>query len=67
MGKHIADQPRERAEGTRARQFARIERERGAAGPHPASRTLQRRADGPHAEGRRTQEFLRRDRERKED
>jgi hypothetical protein len=62
MGRHIADQPRGRAEGTRFREYTRIERELGAVGPHPATRNLQRR----HAEaltiGRRVAEFLRRDR-----
>ena len=42
MTKHIADQPRDRIEGTRAREYTRIERE-GAAGRHPSSEELQRR------------------------
>lgn len=62
MTKHIADQPRDRAEGTRARRYTRIERERGLGGPHPATETLQRRPAARPVRGRRTQEFLRRDR-----
>lgn len=63
MGKHVADQPRGRAEGTRVREFTRIERERGGTGPHAATQTLQRRASDSPAGTRRTEEFLRRERE----
>lgn len=66
MGKHIADQPRDRAEGTRAREFARIEREMGSGGPHAATQTLQRRTSESLAGSRRTEEFLRRERELKD-
>lgn len=62
MAKHIADQPRDRAAGARAREYARIERERGAGGPHLATRLLQRRSAEAWASGRRTQEFLHRER-----
>ena len=62
MGKHIADQPRNRAEGTRIREFARIEREQGAGGPHVATAMLQRRPSETVAESHRTSEFLRRER-----
>jgi hypothetical protein len=63
MSKHIADQSRDRTEGARAREFTRIERERGVAGPHPSTGDLQRRTQGPAASGRRTEEFLRRERD----
>lgn len=63
MGKHIADQPRDRATGARVREYARIERERGAGGPHLATRLLQRRPAEALAGGRRTREFLLRERQ----
>ena len=63
MTKHIADQPRDRIEGTRAREYTRIERE-GGAGRHPSSEELQRRPAETPKSGRRTEEFLRRDRAR---
>lgn len=63
MTKHIVDQPRDRAEGTRAREYTRIEREQGS-GPHPTSEELQRRRAETPPSGRRTEEFLRRDRAR---
>lgn len=64
MGKHIADQPRDRGAGTRAREYARIEREHGAPGQTPAARSLQRRAAEVRAGGRRNREFLLRERPR---
>lgn len=66
MSKHIADQPRDRKEGTRTREYTRIEREQGASGPHPATADLQRRPFESNDHGRRTSEFLRRNREGKE-
>lgn len=65
MTKHIADQPRERAEGTRVREYTRIEREQGAGGPHATTQGLQRRRAGSISGSRRTEEFLRRDRKRR--
>jgi hypothetical protein len=65
MGKHIADQPRGRAEGVRVREYTRIERELGAVGPHQVTRNLQRRPAEALAIGRRVAEFLRRDRYRR--
>ncbi len=65
MSKHIVDQPRDRSEGTRAREYTRIEREQGGTGPHPRSEELQRRAAETPQSGRRTEEFLRREREQK--
>jgi hypothetical protein len=62
MSKHIVDQQRERSEGARARQYTRVEREQGAAGPHARSEELHRRPAETPASGRRTEEFLRRDR-----
>lgn len=62
MGKHIADQPRDRAEGSRTREYARIERERGVGGPHATTANLQRRPSETVLESRRTREFLRRER-----
>lgn len=63
MARHIADQPRDRAEGARVREFTRIEREQADNGPHAMARELHRRAPG-RAEGRRAQEFLHRDRQK---
>ena len=60
MGKHIADQPRDRAEGARIREFTRTEREQGASGPHRATLMLYRRPSTSGAEGGRTRQFLRR-------
>lgn len=62
MTKHVVDQPRERTEGTRVREFTRIEREQGAVGPHPRTEELKRRPHEAPASGRRTEEFLRRER-----
>ncbi len=62
MSKHAVDQPRDRSEGTRIREYTRIERERGAAGSHPRTEELKRRAVETPASGRRTEEFLRRER-----
>jgi hypothetical protein len=62
MSKHIVDQPRDRNEGTRIREYTRIEREQGGGGPHPSSAGLQRRAAETPTSGRRTEEFLRRKR-----
>ncbi len=65
MGKHIADQQRDRAEGTRTREFTRIEREQRTGGPHAAIATLRRRPSGTTTAGsRRTSEFLSRERGR---
>ena len=64
MTKHVADQPRERAEGVRTREYTRIEREQGAVGPHPRTEELKRRRGKTPASGRRTEEFLRRERMR---
>ena len=66
MSKHLVDQPRDRGEGTRIREYTRIEREQGAAGPHPRSEELQRRQAEAAASGRRTEEFLRRERAEKD-
>lgn len=66
MSKHIVDQPRGRGEGTRAREYARIEREQGAGGPHPRSEELRRRPVESQSGGRRTEEFLRRERAQKD-
>ena len=66
MSKHIVDQPRDRGEGTRIREYTRIEREQGEGGPHPSSAELQRRPAETPESGRRTAEFLRRGRERKD-
>ena len=57
MAKHIADQPRDRAEGARVREYTRIQR---AENPSSAALDLQRRA-AERVPGRRAQEFLRRD------
>ena len=65
MSKHIVDQPRDRGEGARIREFTRIEREQGAVGPHRRSEELQRRPAETPASGRRAQEFLRRERAQK--
>jgi hypothetical protein len=62
MSKHVVDQPRERSEGARVREYTRIEREQGAAGAHPRTEELKRRPTETQASGRRTEEFLRRDR-----
>lgn len=62
MTKHVVDHPRERTEGTRVREYTRIERERGAPGPHPRTEELKRRPAETAAGGRRTEEFLRRER-----
>ena len=62
MSKHIVDQPRDRNEGTRVREYTRIEREQGAGGPHRRSEELQRRPAETPASGRRAEEFLRRER-----
>jgi hypothetical protein len=62
MSKHVVDQPRERGEGTRVREYTRIEREQGAAGSHPRTEELKRRSAETQASGRRTEEFLRRER-----
>ena len=62
MSKHIVDQPRDRGEGTRAREYTRIEREHGAGGPHPRSEELRRRPADTPASNRRTEEFMRRER-----
>lgn len=62
MSKHIVDQPRDRAEGVRTREYTRIEREQGAGGPHPRSEELQRRQAETPGSGHRTAEFLRRER-----
>jgi len=64
MSKHIVDQPRDRIEGTRTREYTRIEREQGAGGPHPRSAELRRRPAEATDGGRRTAEFLRRERAR---
>lgn len=66
MSKHIVDQPRDRGEGTRAREYTRIEREQGAVGPHPRSEELRRRPADSQQSGRRTAEFLRRERAQKD-
>jgi hypothetical protein len=66
MSKHLVDQPRERGEGIRTREYTRIEREHGAGGPHPRSEELQRRAADTVQSGRRTEEFLRRERKQKD-
>ena len=63
MGKHIADQQRDRADGTRTREYTRIEREQRAGGPHAAIATLRRRAAGT-SDSHRTSEFLKRERGR---
>lgn len=60
MSKHIVDQPRDRARGSRVREYTRIEREQGTEGPHSTSAVLQRRPAETLAGSRRTQEFLRR-------
>jgi hypothetical protein len=65
MSKHIVDQPRDRGEGARIREYTRIEREQGSGGPHPSSVGLQRRPAETAASGRRTEEFLRRERARR--
>ncbi len=65
MTKHLVDQPRERSEGARARQYTRIEREHGPGG-HARSEELKRRTPGAAASGRRTEEFLRRERAQKD-
>lgn len=62
MSKRIVDQPRDRNEGTRVREFTRIEREQGAGGPHPRTEEIKRRPAETLTSGRRTQEFLRRER-----
>jgi hypothetical protein len=62
MTKHVVDQPRERTEGTRVREYTRIEREQGAPGHHPRTEELKRRSAEMQASGRRTEEFLRRER-----
>ncbi len=62
MSKHVVDQPRERCEGTRVREYTRIEREQGAAGAHPRTEELKRRPSDTQASGRRTEEFMRRER-----
>jgi hypothetical protein len=62
MSKHIVDQPRDRGEGVRIREYTRIERERGAGGPHPSTAGLQRRGAEAAASRRRAEEFLRRER-----
>jgi hypothetical protein len=66
MSKHIVDQTRDRGEGARIREYTRIEREQGSIGPHPSSAGLQRRPAETGTPGRRTQEFLRRERARRE-
>ena len=66
MGKHIADQPRDRSEGTRIREFSRIQREQGAGGPHMATQILQRRATPGESGSSRTREFLLRERQRQD-
>lgn len=66
MSKHIVDQPRDRGEGTRIREYTRIEREQGTVGPHPRSEELKRRQVESAASGRRTEEFLRRERAEKD-
>jgi len=43
MSQHITDHKRERDDGKRAKEYAKIDREQGDA-PHPASEALQRRA-----------------------
>lgn len=63
MTKHIADQPRDRLEGSRTREYTRIEREQGANGPHAATAALLRRSSGTADDSRRTMEFLRRSRD----
>ena len=61
MGKHVADQPRERLKGTRIREYTRIQREQGAGGPHPSTRRLQRRAFEASSGLQRMREFIRRE------
>jgi hypothetical protein len=62
MTRHVADHPRERTEGTRIREYTRIEREQGVAGLHPRTEELKRRPAETPTSGRRTEEFLRRER-----
>ncbi|MSU89723.1 hypothetical protein GE300_08840 [Rhodobacteraceae bacterium 2CG4] len=59
MTKHVIDTPKKRAEGARARHFAEIVRQTGAAGPHATTLALQRRAKGAYRPGLRAAAFAR--------
>jgi hypothetical protein len=62
MTRHVVDHPRERNEGTRIREYTRIEREQGVPGLHPRTEELKRRPAETPTSARRTEEFLRRER-----
>ena len=63
MSQHITDHPRERSDGKRAEHYAKIERETSGDGPHPASDTLQRRAEVRN-DANRAKEYLRVERDK---
>lgn len=58
MSQHIADHKRDRVEGERAKNYAKIEREQGGE-PHKASEALQRRASEVRTDESRLKEYTR--------
>lgn len=57
MSRHLADR-REPSDGGRAKHFAEVERQLGAAGAHPAAKALHARAQS-RLDGARLKEFTR--------